>query len=164
MASDLFLKLDGIDGESEDTTYSKQIELQSWSWGASNSGAVHVGSGSAASNAQMSEFNCAIYLEKSSPKLLESLCKGKHISTGTFSATKSTGEDKTPQPYLKIEFSEVFITGLSAGGSVGGGVPIASLTFSFATLKYNYYKQNRDGSLVLAGAVTFDAVKNKISA
>ncbi len=164
MAADLFLKLEGIDGESEDETYKDQIELQSWSWGAMNTGSVKVGSGSAASNAQAGDFNCAIFLEKASPKLLQALCTGKHIATGTFSATKATGDEKTPPPYLKLDFTEIFLTNLSASGAIGGGVPMASLSFSFASVKYSYYKQNADGSLVLSGAMTWDAVKNKVTA
>ena len=35
-AADFYLKIDGIDGESEDSKHTKEIEVQSWSWGESN--------------------------------------------------------------------------------------------------------------------------------
>ena len=36
MASDIFLKLDGIDGESQDDKHKDEIELSSFSFGSSN--------------------------------------------------------------------------------------------------------------------------------
>jgi len=33
MAVDFFLKIDGIKGESMDSTHKDEIDLQSWSWG-----------------------------------------------------------------------------------------------------------------------------------
>ena len=38
MATDYFLKLDGIDGESAQKGHENQIDLLSWTWGESNSG------------------------------------------------------------------------------------------------------------------------------
>lgn len=37
MAVDYFLKLDGIEGESADSNHKNEIQLMSWSWGASRS-------------------------------------------------------------------------------------------------------------------------------
>jgi type VI secretion system secreted protein Hcp len=42
MAIDALLKLEGIDGESEDAEHPKAIEIESWEWGATQSG-VHLG-------------------------------------------------------------------------------------------------------------------------
>ena len=35
MAVDYFLKLDGIEGESADSNHKNEIQIMSWSWGAS---------------------------------------------------------------------------------------------------------------------------------
>ena len=35
---DYFLKIDGIEGESQDSKHSKEIELESWSWGETQTG------------------------------------------------------------------------------------------------------------------------------
>ena len=44
-AVDYFLKIDGIDGESMDSTFAKNIDVQSWSWGETNSGSMSSGTG-----------------------------------------------------------------------------------------------------------------------
>ena len=38
MAVDMFLKLDGIKGESLDATHKDEIDVLAWSWGLSQSG------------------------------------------------------------------------------------------------------------------------------
>jgi type VI secretion system secreted protein Hcp len=41
MAVDMFLKLDGVNGESKDKVHGKEIDVLSWSWGMTNSGSAH---------------------------------------------------------------------------------------------------------------------------
>ena len=43
MAVDIFLKLDGVAGESKDKVHSNEIDILSSSWGMANSGSAHVG-------------------------------------------------------------------------------------------------------------------------
>ena len=45
MAVDMFIKIDKIDGESKDAKHKNEIDVLSWSWGASQSGSFHVGGG-----------------------------------------------------------------------------------------------------------------------
>ena len=42
---DYFLKLKGIDGESTDHKHKGSIDIESWSWGETNSGTGHAGGG-----------------------------------------------------------------------------------------------------------------------
>lgn len=41
MANDMFLKIDGIDGESVDSTHTNEIELLSLHWGMSQGATMH---------------------------------------------------------------------------------------------------------------------------
>ena len=45
MAVDMFLKVDNIDGESQDAKHGKEIDVLAWSWGLSQSATTHVGGG-----------------------------------------------------------------------------------------------------------------------
>ena len=45
MAVDYFLKIDGIVGESKDSKHRGEIDLMSWSWGASQTGSSSAGGG-----------------------------------------------------------------------------------------------------------------------
>jgi type VI secretion system secreted protein Hcp len=48
MAFDIFLKIDGIKGESSDAQHREEIELASFSWGASQQGTTSSGGGAGA--------------------------------------------------------------------------------------------------------------------
>jgi len=43
MAVDMFIKIDAINGEAQDTKHKKEIDVLSWSRGMSNAGSVHSG-------------------------------------------------------------------------------------------------------------------------
>ena len=42
---DFFLKIEGIEGESEDRAHKGEIEILSWSWGVTNAGTSGGGGG-----------------------------------------------------------------------------------------------------------------------
>jgi type VI secretion system secreted protein Hcp len=46
MAVDMFLELEGIKGEAQDGKHKDKIDVLAWSWGMSQSGSTHAGSGS----------------------------------------------------------------------------------------------------------------------
>ncbi len=57
MATDYFLKLEGIDGESEQKDHANEIELLSWSWGETNSGSAAGGGGQGSGKVDMQDFS-----------------------------------------------------------------------------------------------------------
>ena len=44
MAQDIFIKINGIDGESQDVTHKNEIEVLSWDWGVVQKSSMHAGS------------------------------------------------------------------------------------------------------------------------
>ncbi len=62
MATDYFLKLEGIDGESEQKDHANEIELLSWSWGETNSGSAAGGGGQGSGKVDMQDFSFAMSL------------------------------------------------------------------------------------------------------
>ena len=56
-AVDMFLKIEGIEGESQDNAHKDKIDIVSWSWGMSNSGSTHGGGGAGADKVSMQDFN-----------------------------------------------------------------------------------------------------------
>ena len=43
MAVDMFIKIDTVDGEAQDSKHKKAIDILSWSWVLSRAGSAHVG-------------------------------------------------------------------------------------------------------------------------
>jgi type VI secretion system secreted protein Hcp len=158
MAVDYFLKLTDIDGESVDDKFKNQIQLMSWSWGASQVSSVAGTGGSGAGKVDLSDFSVMGYFDKATPKFFKSICSGVHIKTGSMSAVKSGAEGK---PYLKVDFKELFVSSLQISAS--SEIPTVSISFSYNEIKIDYYAQNEQGNVTTTGAVTYNTKENKLS-
>jgi type VI secretion system secreted protein Hcp len=158
MAVDYFLKLDGIQGESVDTHFKNEIQILSWSWGASQVSSVAGTGGSGAGKADLSDFSIMTNFDKATPKFFKSICEGKHIKTGTMSAVKSGANGK---PYLKVDFKELFVSSLQISAS--SEIPTISVSFSYNEIKIDYSQQNEMGNLTSTGAVTYNLKENKLT-
>ena len=146
MAVEIFLKLDGIDGESEKKNAEKWIEIFSFSNGASNPSSVAFGTGSGAGKVDLSSLSLQKQLDVSSPKLFLNCCNGTHIAKGSLIVRESSGSDTT-QIYYQYDLTEVFVDSISWGGAASGGKPSESLSLSAKSLQVTYWPQDAKGKL-----------------
>ncbi len=146
MSMEIFLKLDGIDGESQKKGAENWIEIFSFSNGASNPSSVAFGTGSGAGKVDLSSLSLQKQLDKASPKLFLNCCNGSHIATGQMIVRESTGGDTT-QTYYQYDMTEVFIDSISWGGAAGGGKPSESVSLSAKSLQITYWPQDAKGTL-----------------
>ena len=162
MAIEYFLKFGSIQGESQASKHKNEIELLSWSWGASNPTSV-TGSGMSTGKVSMSDLSFTKRVDKASPKLLELLVTGKHIDDATLICCKQTG-DKTPQDYLTIKLKEVFVSSYQTGGSAGDDLGSESVSITYGNINYDYKMQKPDGTLTSAGNIEYDLLKREQTA
>jgi type VI secretion system secreted protein Hcp len=151
MAYDAFLKLDGVQGESQKSKHEGEIEIQSFSWGVSNPTNVGHGGGMAAGKSTHADFSIVKVTDKSSPTLFLNCCLGKHFNKMTLAVQKSTGNN-TGEVYLQMDFKNVFVTSLAWSGSGGAGAtasdtPHETVSFSYEEVKLSYKPQGADGKL-----------------
>ena len=141
-----FIKIQGIEGESQDAGHEKWIDVLSWDWGCSQSGAVGAGShGRARSRGQMREFKITKPIDRSSPALAYNTMIGQHVGMAEFHTTKA-GDDGAALVYCKFLFEGVLITGYSTGGQTGGDLPVEEVSFVFNKVTYTYVEQTGQGS------------------
>jgi type VI secretion system secreted protein Hcp len=161
MAVDMFLKLDGVDGESKDKDHKGWIDIYSFSVGVSNAGAGHFGGGSGAGKASISDISISKQVDKSSATLYKFCYQGKHINKGTVVFRKAAGE--TPLEYLKYEMNEVFITSVQTSDSAGGGIANESISLNFSKIKKTYKMQSDTGGDEASPEVTINVKENTVS-
>src|SRR5258708_26517065 len=77
--SDMFLKIDGIEGESADDKHKGEIDLESWSWGETNSGSFSTGGGGGVGKVSMNDFHFTAQINNATPKLAQGFATGEHI-------------------------------------------------------------------------------------
>ncbi len=143
-AVDLYLKLEGVTGESKDKDHKEEMELQSWSWGVSNQGYYGQGSGGAKGKGSVQEITVIKHVDQGSVECFKRCLVGHHFPTGKLTAYKAAGDGKRV-PYLRIELKKVYVTGLNASGSGGEIVPTESMSLNFEEFKYIYKVQDDTG-------------------
>ena len=143
MAVDMFLKLGDIKGESLAVGHTEEIEVLSWSWGCSQMGTTHTGTGGGTGTASVQDLTISKYVDKSSPTIVQSCCQGVHMPEAVLTLRKAGGNE--PVEYLKITLKEVLISSHSVGS--GGGDQIAeSVTLNFAQFNMEYQPQDNTGA------------------
>jgi type VI secretion system secreted protein Hcp len=157
-AVDYFLKLNGVDGESGDAKHKGEIELESWSFGATQSGTSGHGGGAGAGKVQMQDFHFVMKVNKASPKLLEKCATGEHIKDAILTCRKAGGEQ---QEYLKYKFTDVLVSSYQTGGSGGGPVPMDQISLNFTKIEVEYKEQDNKGQLKGAVKAGYDVKANK---
>lgn len=143
MAVDMFFKIGDIKGESGDSKHKDEIDVLAWSWGVSNSGTTHTGSGGGAGKVNVQDLSFTKYIDASSNALLKACCEGKHYADATLTVRKAGG---TPVEYVVLKIEEVLVTSVSTGGSGGEDRLTENVTLNFAKFMYKYQPQDKAGA------------------
>jgi type VI secretion system secreted protein Hcp len=143
-AVDYFLKIDGVDGESQDAKHKGAIQIESFSWGANNQGSFGFGGGGGAGKAQMQDFHFVMRVNKASPKLMLACANGEHIGKAVLTCRKA---GKEQQEYLKFTFSDVLVSSYITSGSGGDIIPMDQISLNYSKIEYEYREQDAKGGL-----------------
>ena len=144
MASDMFLKLTDMEGESLDHKHGKEIDVLAWSWGMSQSGTTHLGPGAGSGKVSVQDVSVTKYVDSASHSLVQFCMNGKHFSEGFLTVRKAGGDN--PLEYVKIKMEDVIVTSISNGGSGGEDRLTENITLNFAKVTFTYTPQETDGS------------------
>jgi type VI secretion system secreted protein Hcp len=158
MATDAFLKLGALKGESQVKGFENQIQVLAWSWGMSQSGTTHHGTGGGAGKVNVQDLSFTHYVDSATPPLVLACCKGTHYEEATLTQRKAGGD---PLPYLIIKLKYIIVTSVSAGGSGGEDRVTESVSLNFAAFEVSYQPQDNKGAKA-GGAieVKYDIAKN----
>ena len=132
-----YLKFDGIDGEATDSKHKEWIDILSFSQ------SIHRdNSGSSVRSSASVVFEDIVItkeLDKSSPKLAESIAMGTVIPKVEFELTSSAGT------YYKYELTNVMVTSYSISGDADER-PTEQVSLNFEEIKTTYTEYGSDGS------------------
>ncbi|NOS87179.1 MAG: type VI secretion system tube protein Hcp [Methylococcaceae bacterium] len=151
MAVDMFIKIEGIAGESKDAAHAGEIDVLAWNWGMTQSGSFHVGGGGGAGKVSVNNLSLSKYVDKASSNLMLFCSNGDHIPSATLYVRKA---GKVPLEYIIIEMKKVMVVAVSTGGSGGEDRLIENISLNFAHVKVDYQQQKDDGSKE-GGPVTY---------
>jgi len=153
MATNSYIKMDGIDGGSSAAEHAKEIEIMSWSHGFSQPTSPvrsTAGSGSV-EQANHSNFTFTKYIDSATDDLLKHCWTGKQIKTAVVTCYRADGaKDNKPVEYLKIEMEHVVVSNYSISGGAGD-VPVENVSLDYGIIHYDYTSQKTaDGAMLKA--------------
>lgn len=133
-----------------DDKHKEWIDIESWSWGASNPSSKSSGGGGTgreASTPSVSEIVVTKTMDKSSPMLTTGVSKGK---------TKQELNKQTTHngdTYYQVKLTDVLISSYSVSGHGSGDpVPTESISLNFSKIEWNYKPQNVESPAVMKGS------------
>ncbi|MGI0077522.1 MAG: Hcp family type VI secretion system effector [Nitrosopumilaceae archaeon] len=157
-AVDYFLKIDGVDGESKDDKHKGEIDIMSWSFGASQSGSMVMGGGGGAGKVVMQDFHFTKSIDKASPKLFEALATGAHLKEAKL-VLRSPGDSQAE--YMVITLSDVLVSSYSTSGASGGDRPMEEVSLNFAKITMSYMELDASGRAGASVNFGWDVKANK---
>lgn len=138
-ATDVFLKIDGIQGESADAKHPGEIDVLSWSWGQSTE-TVRNGRGNQQA-ACFTDLNLMKSIDSSSPSLIMNGMLGTVAPTAVMVLRKA---GKEQFEYLRLTMKNVTVASLQISGA--SETPTESVALHFESMQGFYQKQKPDGT------------------
>ncbi|WP_375286778.1 Hcp family type VI secretion system effector [Sphingomonas sp.] len=163
MAVDLFCLIDGVKGESQKDGHKDEIDVFSFTFGASQQGSFHFGgAGGGSGKAEITDLTITKMVDKSSPELFKACASGKHIPSVVIYSQKAGDGDK-PLTYYKVKLEDVLVSSMQNQAATSGDAIMETVTFNTAKMTFDYQAQDKSGAKA-GGPVTafYDVRANKV--
>jgi type VI secretion system secreted protein Hcp len=159
MPFDGFLKISGIQGESKDEKHRNEIDVQSFSYGVTQSTSVSTGGGLTAGKSSLGAFSFIQQYHKGSIPLFVAAATGKHIDEVVFTARKSAGEQQLE--YLVVTFKHCLVTSVQVSGGTENEIPTETVEIQYSEVRFKYKEQNDKGGVLSEVEGGYDQKLNK---
>ncbi|HTO47440.1 MAG TPA: type VI secretion system tube protein Hcp [Burkholderiales bacterium] len=159
-AEDLFLKIEGIVGESTDAKHAKEIVLLSYTQSFMNPVSTTSGGGGGTGKVNCGDVKVTKLVDRASPFLIAGVATGKAYPTALITFRKA---GKTQIEYYKVTLSEVFLDAITQtdASPTDATTILEQLSMSAAKFQFEYRPQNADGSMGAAVKFSWDCRANK---
>jgi type VI secretion system secreted protein Hcp len=150
MAVRYYLKIQGVEGESQDERHRNEIEVEAWTWGEAQVGGGGAGGGGSAGKVQLGDLQFTARTGRASPKLFLACAAGQHLPQAVLVAQR-TG--KSPLDFLAITLNDVTVTAYEAGDAgASQDAPRDRVSLGFERIQLEYRPHPPDGPAGPAGA------------
>lgn len=164
MAVDVYLQIDGIKGESQDSQHKDWIEVTSINWGVQQpkSATASTGGGHTAERAELSDISFSKLADMSSPLLLQNCATGKTIPRAKFEFFRADADGDRVK-YYEIELENVLIGMVTPHLGNSTSFLTENVNLKFSKVKWKYTQQKVGGGSGGNTAGGWDLATNKIA-
>ncbi|HEY1301103.1 MAG TPA: type VI secretion system tube protein Hcp [Stellaceae bacterium] len=157
MAEELFLKLAGIAGESQDAKHKGEIDITGWSWGVAHP-APPPGGGGGAGRADFHALTVQKLADLASAPLLLALARGTRIATGTLTVRRAGA---APQEFLVVNLKDILVGSVTLAASEASNRPTEIVTLSFGQVDFEYTQFLASGAKGATKTFKWDIANNR---
>ena len=158
MSVDMFMKIEGANGESKDSNHKDWIDIVSFSWGANQPGNMASGGGGGTGKASFNDLHVVARIDTAAPAVMKHCASGKHLGKVEVSVCKAGGEQVE---YSKITLEEVLATSVQVSAGVDDEVVLVNYAFQAARVKQQYWEQTESGNKGAESLVAWDIKQNR---
>ena len=153
---EFFLKIPGINGESQTQGYPGWIQIDSFTESFVNSTASRGGTGAGGGRDRTScqDLHLSKTLDKTSAELAMAVATGHTYSPVLLAAVRISGD--RPVEFLRFTLTNVVISSVAFAGDTGTSARIETLVLRPTRVEVQYTPQNADGSVGTTITATVD--------
>jgi len=157
---DIYIKLEGITGESKDANHKGWIDVLSFDYAVSQSSSVSSGGGGGVGKANFDALSFIHYVDKTTPVLFKYCAEGRHIPKVELSVCKSGGGSKE---YMRITMTDVLVTRAGPSGVAADAQAKEAVSLSYSTVKVEVKEQKADGTMGATVTGAWDVKANRVA-
>jgi type VI secretion system secreted protein Hcp len=154
--SEIFIKIEGITGESKDAKHKGWIDALNVEYGLSQGSSMNVGGGGGVGKAGFRALTFTHFYDRASPAIFKYCAVGKHIPLVNISVCKSGGGQ---QESLRLTLKDAIITDVSPRGSQGS-LWTESVSMSYSVIEMEAFEQTASGSMRQGVRVAWNVKEN----
>lgn len=158
MSVDMFMKVEGASGESQDANHKGWTNISSMTWGATQPHSMASGGGAGAGKVTFHDLNIVASIDKAYPAVLKHCATGKHLGQVEISLCKAGG---TQIEFGKITLTDVLVTNVTVSGANAADAVIVNYSFQATKVKSQYWEQTNQGGKGAESQMGFDIKANK---
>jgi type VI secretion system secreted protein Hcp len=132
----IFLRLDGIPGDSTDARHADEIVVTAFSWGLASAGGLPAtGTGAGAGKVTFDGLTVVARSSRASPLLMQTCAQGRHIPSGVLSVQRAA---EKPVDVMVVRMSDLLVGAYSVGAGGGEGAE-DEITLTFGRIEYDVF-------------------------
>ncbi|HEY6077940.1 MAG TPA: type VI secretion system tube protein Hcp [Polyangiaceae bacterium] len=142
MAVDMFLKIESLEGESQDKTHKGEIQILGFSWFVSQTGTSGAGSGAGTGKSEFQDLEVRKAVDRASPVLMKLCASGAHLTSANLTVRKAGGD---ALEYLIIRLEDLMITSYHVLGEPKDDVVQEVVRINYTRAAIHYTPQESSG-------------------
>lgn len=158
-AAEVFLRLDGIKGESQNPKFKDYIDVLSYTQSFRNTNTHSTGGGGGNGKVQCGSITVLKNIDLSSPELIAMVTTGLHIKRATLVFTSTT--DRGVATYYRVTLTDVLVTEVDQTDNPDAGKIVEKIILDAATYRFEYRPQTAQGTSGPVVDFGFDCMRNR---